>query len=78
MNDSSLRGPSNTINFLNQLASSDELLNNLKSEREELKIADVDILSKKHQPSRDNKNIRLDRVLRSLLPEIEGLDEDLY
>jgi hypothetical protein len=64
------------VQFINKL-NSNELLKNLKSERDVLKISEIELTNKKHQPSRDNKNVRLDRVIRSLLPEIEGLDEDV-
>jgi len=56
---------------------SDNLLKNLKSENKELNISDIDLKSPLHQPSKDNYPIKLDRVLSSLIPELEGLDADV-
>lgn len=77
LEDTTIGGSSNSVKFLNVL-NSNELLKNLKYEKDVLNISEIELTNKKHQPSRDDKKVRLDRVIRSLLPEIEGLDEDVY
>lgn len=43
----------------------------------ELGIPNIDIKSDKHKPSLDKSNVKLNRVISSLMPEVEGIDEDV-
>jgi hypothetical protein len=74
-------GASITANFANNLAA---LANNplisgaMKSEKEELGISEIDLKSVKHAPTKDTQKIKVDRVINSLLPEVEEFEPDVY
>lgn len=74
-------GATVTANFVNNLAAVADnplIAGAMKSEREELGLSEIDLKSKKHSPSQDTKKIKVDRVIISLLPEVEEFDPDVY
>jgi hypothetical protein len=52
-------------------------MGSLKSEIKELKLKDIDLNSIKHSPTKDTQKIKLDRVINSLLPELEELEAEV-
>jgi len=78
VDDTTVAGTGQAINMLNALANNANLLNSLESEQVQLNIKDIDMKSINHKPTQDNGQIKLGRVISSLLPEIEDLDKDIY
>lgn len=82
MEDTSVNatGATVTANFVNNLATvaNNPLINGaLKSEKEELGISEIDLLNPKHAPTKDTQKIQVDRVINSLLPEVEEFEPDV-
>ena len=50
----------------------------LKSEAKELNLSEINLTSPKHTPTKDTQKIKLDRVINSLLPDLEELDSEVY
>lgn len=67
-------GHANFLNNLNALADNALITDSLKSEVKVLNLTDINLRSDKHSPSNDTQKIKLDRVINSLLPELEELD----
>jgi hypothetical protein len=63
---------------LASLANNALVMNSLESEQEKLNIKEIDMKSKNHKPTQDTGQIKLGRVISSLLPEIEDLEKDIY
>jgi cell division FtsZ-interacting protein ZapD len=68
------QGHANFLNNLNALADNALVTGSLKSELKELGLSEIDLKSVKHSPSVDSQKIKLDRVINSLLPELEELE----
>mmetsp|Transcript_36066 Transcript_36066/g.30360 ORF Transcript_36066/g.30360 Transcript_36066/m.30360 type:complete len:200 (-) Transcript_36066:556-1155(-) len=62
----------------NLAAVSGSVSDSLESEHAKLNLSDINMKSNKHIPSTDTGKIKLGRVISSLLPELEGLDADIY
>jgi len=79
LTDNEVPGISNTVTFQNRIeALSGSPLIKLSSERKELGIPDIDIKNDKHKPSKDVSSVKLNRIISSLMPEVEGIDEDIF
>jgi hypothetical protein len=73
-------GAGHAANFadnLNAIAGNELVMGSLKSEVKELKLKDIDLNSIKHSPTKDTQKIKLDRVINSLLPELEELEAEV-
>lgn len=59
------------------MAGNELVMGSLKSEAKELKLSEIDLHSIKHSPTKDSQKIKLDRVINSLLPELEELEAEV-
>lgn len=65
------------LKSLEKLSNNADFMNSMPSENKQLKLSEINMKSLKHSPSVDNQKIKLDRVINSLIPELEELESDL-
>jgi len=63
---------------VNAIANDPNVMASLKSEAKELNLSEINLTSPKHTPTKDTQKIKLDRVINSLLPDLEELDSEVY
>jgi len=63
---------------VNAIANDPNVMASLKYESKELNLSEINLTSPKHTPTKDTQKIKLDRVINSLLPDLEELESDIY